>query len=161
MIFSHPQHGFDKIASVFSKHPGDPDNEIFLQKFGNGQLTGQLGLAVNIQRLVVLAVRIPGRGALTVKNIVGAEINHLAVQFAAYTGDISGAVHIDFLYQFLFVFLLCGVHGGPGGTVHHHIGTAAADGLGHNRWIRDIRLHIGHGADGRSVLNAAVGFFDI
>ena len=48
------QHGLDEILAVFAEYPGDTDNEVFLQIFGNAQLTFQLGFSVYVQRFVIL-----------------------------------------------------------------------------------------------------------
>ena len=68
------QHGFDEVLAIDAEYPGNPYNEIPFQSPGNRQLTGQLGLSVDVQRRIVLAVRLPRRLSLTVENIIRAEV---------------------------------------------------------------------------------------
>ena len=79
LVAHHPQlvvglaqleHGLDEVLAVQAEHPGDPHDEILLQRRADGQLAAQLGLAVEIQGLIVLAVRLPGGLPLAVEHIV-------------------------------------------------------------------------------------------
>ena len=70
MVFSEIQHGFDIVLSVKAKDPCNPDDIIFFKNPGYRQFPLQFCLSVDIQGTVALEIRIPGRAALTVKNIV-------------------------------------------------------------------------------------------
>ena len=69
-------HGFDKILAVQSKDPGDPDDKELLKRFCDFQFPVQLRLAVNIERRIVLAVRLPGLGSLSVKYVIRGKVQH-------------------------------------------------------------------------------------
>ena len=119
--FSKIQHGLNEVFAVLAEYPGNTDNEIFFQVFGNCQFSGQLGLSIHIKRLVILAVRLPGLSALAVEDVVGADVNHLTAQVFAHQGNISGAVGIDFPDSFFFIFIFCQVYGSPGSAVYHYV----------------------------------------
>ena len=48
MCLSYIQHGFDEVLAVFAEYPGNTDNEIFFQSFGNSQFSGQFGFSVYV-----------------------------------------------------------------------------------------------------------------
>lgn len=99
VFFAETQHGFDKVLPVPSEYPSGTDNEILVQRIAHRQFPVQLGLAVNIQRVIVLTIRLPGGLALAVEHIVRRQVQHFATHFFAGIRKIPGAVHIDFVHQ--------------------------------------------------------------
>ena len=98
VLFAHVQHGFDKVLAVLAEYPGNADNEILVQCTAYCEFTVQLCLSVDILRCVVLAVWLPWCCTLSIENIVGGNVDHLAVQFFADICNILSSVHIDGTY---------------------------------------------------------------
>ena len=88
-------HGLNKVLTIQAKHPCNADNEILLQRLADYQFPFQLRLAVYIQRLIILAVRLPRLSALTIEHIVRADVGHFAVQFLADICNVLSAASID------------------------------------------------------------------
>ena len=115
------QHGLNEIFTVQTKHPSNTDNKILFQRLADCQFAFQLRLAVHIQRLVILAVRLPRLCSLTIKHIVCADISHLAVQFLADICNVLSATCIDSTDFLHFIVVLCHIHSSPCCTVDHRI----------------------------------------
>ena len=150
------QHGLDEVLAVQAEHPGDPHDEILLQPGADGQLAAQLRLAVVVQGLIVLAVRLPGGLALPIEHIVRGNVHHLAVLGLARRRQMSGAVHVDGPDLGLLVGVLGQVHRRPGGAVDHGVGPHLVHHLPHLLLIGDVHGHIGHPRHGGAVGDAAV-----
>lgn len=81
---------------------------------------------IHIQRLIILAVRLPGLCALPIKHIVRANIGHLAIQFLANVRNVLGTTSIDCTNFCYFIVILCHIHSSPRCTVNHSIWIYAA-----------------------------------
>ena len=156
MAFSDIQHGLDKILPVLAKYPGNPDDKEFLYVVVYRKLTVQLCLTVDVQWLVILAVRLPGSGSLTIEHVIGREIHHFDAQFFADFCNIFGTNHIDEADFFPFVLVLSGIHGGPCSAVYNCIRLAVCKDFFHRSGIGDIHAHIRHGGYRRAVPDSGI-----
>ena len=156
VFLAQSEHGFDKILSVFAKDPGDTDDEEFLQGVRHRLFALQFGLTIDIQRLVILAVGLPGHLALTVEDVVGGDIDHFAAQLFTDVCNVLSANSINCADFLDLVVVFCQIHSGPGSTMDHHIGASLCDGRIYGCGIGNIHGGIGHGTDSRAVLDAAV-----
>ena len=150
------EHGLDKVVAVHAEDPGDADNEILVKLLPHRFLAVELGHAVDILRVEIAAVRLPGRRALSGEDIVGADVHHLRIDFAAGRRKVFGAEPVDFLYQLALVSIFRGIHSRPGRAVNQHVRLHFAHHAFHRRAIRDVERHIAASRDRRSVLHTAV-----
>ena len=155
------QHGFDKILTIQTKHPSNTDNEILLQCLADCQLTFQLCLTVYIQRLIILAIWLPGLCALTIKHIVRADIGHLTIQFLAYICNILRAASIDCTDLCYFIVILCHVHSSPCCTMDHGIRIYFYNYFFNGFFISNIQSHIRCFCYHRIISNTTVVFLNI
>ena len=77
--FANVQHRLDEVFSIQAEHPRNADDEVFLQRPADCQFTLQFRLTVDIQWLVILAIRLPRRSSLPIKHIIRADVSHLAI----------------------------------------------------------------------------------
>ena len=140
MCFSHIQHGLNKILAIHTKHPRNANNKIFLQYLTHCQLTFQLCLSINIERRIILAVRLPRFGSLSVKYIVGGNVNHFCIQFFADRSDISSSIYVNGLYFCLFVFILCQINSSPCSAVNHFVRTHLFHHSAHSLRVCDVHF---------------------
>ena len=119
MCLAYIQHRLNKVLTIQTEHPSNADNKILLQRLAYCQLTFQFRLAVYIQRLVILTIRLPRLGTLTVKHIVCADIGHLTVQLLADVCNILCATCVDSTDFRHFIVILCHIHSSPCCTVDH------------------------------------------
>ena len=136
------QHGLNKVLTIQTEYPCDTDNEILLQRLADCQLAFQFRLAVYIQRLVILAVRLPRLCALTVKHIVRTDISHLAVQFLANICNVLRAACIDSTNLRNFIVILCHIHSSPCCTMDHGIRIYFCNYFLNSVLISNIQSHI-------------------
>ena len=94
MRFGQIQHGLNKVLSVRSEDPCDPQNEEFLHMLTDSDLALRLCLAVDIERLI-LVIGLPGSRSVAVKYIVRGEIHHRDVQLFTDLSYILRPVGID------------------------------------------------------------------
>ena len=155
--FAHVQHGLDKILAVQAEHPSDSHNKVLAEGIRNSKFTFELGLAVNVERLVIFAVGLPGFRALTVEHVVGADVGHLAAELFAGVGDVLGTAGVD-RANLRHVGIVFGhVNCSPCGAMNHGIGLDFRKSLVDRGRICNVELHIRHGRDGRTVSNTAIG----
>jgi len=155
------EHGLDEVFAVFAEDPGDADDEVFVKEGGDGELSVQLGAAVDVEGAVVLAVGLPGVGALAVKDVVGREVEHLGAGLFGGDGDVAGAAGVDGGDFGDVVLVLGGVDGGPGGAVDDGVGAELIDGCGDGGGVSDVELDVGGGGHGGAVGDAAVDRGDV
>ena len=155
------EHGLDEVFAVFAEDPGDADDEVFVKEGGNGELSVQLGASVDVEGAVVLAVGLPGVGALAVKDVVGREVEHLCAGLFGGDGDVAGAAGVDGGDFGDVVLVLGGVDGGPGGAVDDGVGAELIDGCGDGGGVSDVELDVGGGGHGGAVGDAAVDRGDV
>ena len=74
MGLAHIDHGLNEILTVQTEHPCNTDDKVLLQRVRNRQLAFQLGLTVDVQGLIVLAVRLPRLRSLAIEHIVCGQI---------------------------------------------------------------------------------------
>ena len=161
MSLAQIQHRLDEVLSIHAKYPGDPDNEIFLQILRDSQFSAKLRLAIDIQRLVGLAVRLPGLRSHSVKDIIGGKIDHLAVQLLTCKCDVLGSGHVNLANLLHLVVILRQIHSRPGCTVYHHVRLDLRQHLLHSLFICDIQLHIRHFRHSTAVCSSTVLRSDI
>ena len=77
--FANVQHRLDEVFPIQAEHPRNADDEVFLQRPADCQFTLQFRLTVDIQRLIILAIRLPRRSPLPVEHIICADVSHLAI----------------------------------------------------------------------------------
>ena len=64
------QHRLDEVLAVDAEDPGNAHDEVLVQISAYRKLAFELGLTVDVQRLVVLTVRFPWLRALSVEDVV-------------------------------------------------------------------------------------------
>ena len=116
----------------------------------------EFGHTVDILRIEIAAVRLPGRRALTGKDIVRADVHHLRVKLTTSSREVLGAEPVDLLHQLPLVGILRVVNGGPGRAVNQHLRLYFAHHTLYRLAVRDIKRDIGTSRDRRSVLHTAV-----
>ena len=122
----------------------------------NGKLAVQLGLTVNIQRLVCLAVRLPRSGALTVKHIVCGKIHHFDAKLFADLCNVLCAKNVDAADDFLLVLILSCIYSCPCRAVDHAVHASLCDGFFYSSCICNIHGNVRHSGNSRSILDSAV-----
>ena len=147
----------EKYEDDFKAGIGAEAIKELLSQIDCGQLAAQLGLAVEIQGLIVLAVRLPGLRSHSVKDIIGGKIDHLAVQLLTCKCDVLGSGHVNLANLLHLVVILRQIHSRPGCTVYHHVRLDLRQHLLHSLFICDIQLDIRHGGNRSTICNAAVG----
>ena len=117
------QHCLNKVLAVDTEYPGDAHDEVFLQKAADGEFSLQLGLAVDVERRVVLVVGLPGALPLSVEDVVRADVDHLGVCRARCLGDVPRSVCVDGVDLGLILLIFCCVYGCPGRAVDDEVGV--------------------------------------
>ena len=150
------QHGLDKVIAVHAEDPGNADNKILAEMLSHRFFAVEFGHTVDILRIEIAAIRLPGCRALTGKDIVRADVHHLRVKLTAGSREVLGAEPVDLLNQLPLVGILRVVNGGPGRTVNQHLRLYFAHHTLYRLTVRDIKRDIGTSRDRRSVLHTAV-----
>ena len=161
MCLADIQHSLDKVLTIQPKHPSNADDEILLQCLADCQLTFQLCLTVYIQRLIILAIWLPGLCTLTIKHIVRADIGHLTIQFLAYICNILRAACIDSTNLRYFIIILCHVHSSPCCTMDHGVRIYFCNYLFNSILIGNVQSDIRCFCYCRAICYTAVVFLNI
>ena len=161
MCLADIQHSLDKVLTIQPKHPSNADNEILLQCLADCQLTFQLCLTVYIQRLIILAIWLPGLCALTIKHIVRADIGHLTIQFLAYICNILRAARIDSTDFCHFIVILCHIHSSPCCTVNYSIRIYFCNNFLNSIFVGNVLCYIRCFCYRRTICYTAVVFLNI
>ena len=156
VVLADTQHGLDKVVAVHAEDPGNADDEILTELLPHRFLAVELGHAVDVLRIEISAVRLPGCRALTGEDIVRADVHHLRVDFTAGSREIGGAEPVDLLNRLPLVGILRVVNGSPGRTVNQHLRLYFAHHTFHRLAVGDVERDIGTSRDRRSVLHTAV-----
>ena len=158
MGLAQVQHSPDKVLSVHSEYPRGTDNKMLFYIIGNCQFPFQLCLPIDIQRIVILAVRLPWTAPLSVKHIVRRQVKHLTAYLLTCKRNIFGSCRIDHTDPFNLVLLLCHIHRRPCRTVNHRIRLLPGDNLIHRNFIRNVHSYIWHRCHSSAVCGPAVGW---
>ena len=142
MVFASVEHRLDKVLAVDAEDPRNSDDEVFVEKGADCQLSFQFALSVDVERRIVLVVRLPGAFALTVKDVVCADVDHFGVDGFGGLRDVARALRVDGVDFGAVLLVLSGIHGGPCRTVNDRIGMNGLDGLHHSFAISNVQPHI-------------------
>ena len=156
MSLSHFNHGLDEVLTIQTKYPCDTNNEIFIQCLAHSQLTFQFCLAINIKRLVILAVRMPRFCSFAIKYIICGEIQLFAIQLFAYTSNILCAAGIYSSHSLNFVIILCHIYSSPSCTMYNSVRFDFRDNLFDCFFISNIKANIGHRRNSGSTSNSCI-----
>ena len=116
------EHSLDEILTVLTEYPGNADDKIFFQRLRDSQFPFKLGLAINVEGLVILAIRLPRLRPLPIEYIIRTEIEHLTVQFLADIGNMLRPTGIDRPDLSHFVVIFGHIDSRPSRTVDDCIG---------------------------------------
>ena len=156
MRLAQPQHGPDEVLAAQAKHPRDAHDEESLHQLAHGQLALQLRLAVDVQRRVVRAVRLPRRLALPVEHVIRADVHELAAQRPARLRDVPRAVRVDGTHLAALVLVLRQIDRRPRRAVDDGVGPHLAEHAGHGLAVGDVQRHIRRARHGAAVRDARV-----
>ena len=161
MGLAHIDHGLNKVLAVQTEYPCNTNDEVLLQRVRHRQLTFQFGLAIDIQRLIVLTIRLPRLGSLSVKHIVRGQIEHFAIQFLAGISNVLGTACINFSNSFYLIVIFCHIHSSPCSTVDHRIRFDSFNHLGNRIFICDVQLYIVHSGNRATICDTCIGICHI
>ena len=150
------EHSLDEILAVLTEYPGNADDKIFFQRLRNGQFPFKLGLAINVEGLVILAVRLPRLRPLPVEHIIRTEIEHLTVQFLADIGNMLRPTGIDRPDLSHFVVIFGHIDSRPSRTMNDRIGLYIRNNPPYRVRIGNIQRHIRRRRHRRPISHTAI-----
>ena len=121
MCLADIQHCLDEVLAVHSKYPCYTHDKVLLKGICHCKLSVEFCLSVYVERCIILAVRLPWCGALSVKYIVCADIYHFGIYLLAGIRDILSAVCVDCMHLLSIFFILSTINCGPCCTMYHSI----------------------------------------
>ena len=161
VCFSHINHSLDEILTIKTKHPCYTDNKVFFKCSAYSQLAFKLSLTVNIQRLIILAVRLPRLCSLSVKHIICGQIEHFTVNFFARISNILRSACIDSTDFLHLIVIFCHIHSRPSRTMNYSIRIHFGDNFFYRLFIGNIQLNIRHRSYSRTVCHSGISRLNI
>ena len=116
--------------------------DFYADGYDYGKLALQLAVAVNTERSIFLAVRLPRLCSFSVKNIVCADVDHLAVKLFASLRNIFCAFGIHSVNLSFVLLIFCGVNSRPCGAVYHRVRIYACQLSSYRLTVCNIKLLI-------------------
>ena len=139
MCLANIQHCLDEVLAIYAKYPRYTHDKVLLKGICHCKLSVELCLPIYVERCIVLAVRLPWCGALSVKYIVCADIYHFGIYLLAGIRDILCAVCVDCMHLCFFIIILGQIYCCPCCTVYYHVRLKLCDCFFHCITVCDVK----------------------